>query len=95
MITAHVIPLLAEDEPSFVRITALSVSPCVARHGIGRRLVAFVERAARERGIGLMEVSSGRRKERDAAHRFYSSLGFHDSAAVSVRYWKRLEPYNG
>lgn len=90
VISAHVIPLLAEQEAGVMRITALSVSPNSVRNGVGRRLVDFVEYAARQRRIRLLEVSSGRRPERAAAHRFYPSLGFHDSAASSVRYWKPL-----
>jgi GNAT superfamily N-acetyltransferase len=90
VVSAHVIPLFAEPEPGFVRITALSVAPQARGMGVGRRLVEFVEYVAEERGISLLEVSSGRRPERQAAHRFYAALGFHDSASSSARYWKTL-----
>jgi GNAT superfamily N-acetyltransferase len=90
VISAHVVPLFAEAEPGFARITALSVSPTAVREGVGRRLVEFVEYAAGMRGIRLLEVLSGRREEREAAHRFYPALGFKDSASSGVRYWKHL-----
>lgn len=38
----------------------------------------------------LLEVSSGRRPERDPAHAFYRAAGFADTGERSVRYWKRL-----
>lgn len=90
--SAHVVPAFAEERPGFLRITALSVSPDRPRRGIGRRLVAFLEYAAREHGCELLEVSSGRRPERAGARRFYPALGFVDSADRAVRYWKALDP---
>jgi hypothetical protein len=41
-------------------------------------------------GASLLEVSSGRRPEREAAHAFYPALGFVDSSDASVVYRKRL-----
>jgi GNAT superfamily N-acetyltransferase len=82
---AHVVPLLAEADPGFVRITALGVAAPLARHGIGRRLMEMVEYVALDRGLHLLEVSSGRRPERDAAHGFYPALGFEDTAPTAVQ----------
>lgn len=42
--------------------------------GIGERLMASVVAAARERGCGLVQLTSN--KGRDDAHRFYVRLGF-------------------
>lgn len=91
VIAAHVVPLFAEADTAFLRITALSVAPNVVRKGIGRRLVEFGEYFAQLHGCRLVEVSSGRRPEREPAHHFYRSIGFEDTAPSSVRYWKRLE----
>ena len=41
-------------------------------------------------GCDLLEVSSGRRPERDAAHAAYRAAGFADAADRSVRYRKEL-----
>lgn len=90
--SGRVVAMFAEPATGFVRITSLSVSSEVRRAGIGQALVEFIEFAARQRGLGLLEVSSGRRPERDAAHRFYASLGFGDTSSVSIRYWKSLDP---
>lgn len=90
-LSAHFVPMFAEQQPGFVRITALVVSPRVARSGVGRRLIDLVEYWARSNGAALLEVSSGLRPERAAAHEFYRGLGFEDTAPDSVRYWKRLD----
>ena len=89
-VSAHFVPMFAETDPGFVRITALSVAGEVAGQGVGRSLVDFVEEWARTRQASLIEVSSGRRAERAAAHRFYPAIGFSDAGASAVRYHKRL-----
>lgn len=89
---AHVVPSFAEERVGFLRITALSVAPERTGQGVGRRLISFLEYAARERGCDLLEVSSGLRPERAAAHLFYPALGFVDTADRAVRYWKELGP---
>jgi len=89
MIVLHRIPRLAEGDP-FTRITALVVAPERRGEGIGRALLVAAEGVARRWGCDLIEVSSGRRPERDSAHAFYRSAGFEDTAVRSVRYWKQL-----
>jgi GNAT superfamily N-acetyltransferase len=42
--------------------------------GVGRQLMAWAIEQARERGCGMMQLSSD--KSRVDAHRFYASLGF-------------------
>jgi GNAT superfamily N-acetyltransferase len=74
----------------FSRITALAVDPSVQRVGIGRRLVTEAERIAAASGSTLMQVNSGRRPERAAAHAFYVSLGYADQHEHHVLYEKVL-----
>jgi GNAT superfamily N-acetyltransferase len=88
-VSLHRVPLLAEGG-CCARITALVVSESRRGAGVGRALVEAAESTARSWGCALLEVSSGRRPERAAAHRFYPALGFEDSGRDSVRYWKRL-----
>jgi GNAT superfamily N-acetyltransferase len=89
MVALHRIPLLAEGG-AVARITALVVAPDRRGAGIGRELLAAAEQVARRWGCDLVEVSSGRRQERESAHRFYRAAGFEDTATRSTRYWKRL-----
>jgi GNAT superfamily N-acetyltransferase len=89
MVALHRIPLLAEGG-AIARITALVVAPDRRGTGIGRELLAAAEQVARRWGCDLIEVSSGRRQERESAHRFYRAAGFEDTAMRSTRYWKRL-----
>ncbi len=91
LISSHVIPLLAEGG-CFVRITALCIAEGHRNRGIGRALVEEIEKRAKAVGARLIEVSSGRRPERAAAHSFYPTLGFVDSAHSSLIYRKDLSP---
>jgi GNAT superfamily N-acetyltransferase len=81
-----VMPLLHEDG-SWCRLSALVVAEGSRRAGLGGALVAEVEGRARARGCRYLEVTSGERSGREAAHAFYDALGLEQ---VSRRYLKRL-----
>jgi GNAT superfamily N-acetyltransferase len=83
---ASLIPFLHEDG-SWCRLSALVVSPGHRRRGVAAALVAEAERRARESGCRYLEVTSGERPGREAAHAFYESLGLEQ---VSRRYLKEL-----
>lgn len=89
MVVLHRIPRLAEGS-GFVRITALVVRRERRGRGVARALLESADEAARHWGCGLIEVSSGRRNERAAAHRLYRAAGFTDTSPRSVRYWKSI-----
>lgn len=55
--------------------------------GIGRLLVFRAKDWALSRGCDGIEVTSGIRPERDAAHHFYPRLGFE---RMAYRYWLPL-----
>jgi GNAT superfamily N-acetyltransferase len=84
--SASLIPLFHEDG-SWCRLSALVVSPGHRRRGVAAALVAEAERRARESGCRYLEVTSGERADREAAHAFYESLGLEQ---VSRRYLKTL-----
>ena len=84
--SASVMPLAHEDG-GWCRLSALVVAEARRRTGAGRALVEAVEAFARERGCGLVEVTSGERAEREAAHRFYAALGYEE---VSRRFLKEV-----
>jgi GNAT superfamily N-acetyltransferase len=84
--SASVLPLLHEDG-SWCRLSALVVGEGSRRAGLGRELVAEVEERARAAGCRYLEVTSGERPEREAAHAFYEVLGLEQ---VSRRYRKEL-----
>jgi GNAT superfamily N-acetyltransferase len=88
LIALHRINLLAEGG-ALARITALVVAESRRRQGVARELLSAAERIARSWRCDLLEVSSGRRAEREAAHGFYLRAGF-KAGDRSVRYWKTL-----
>jgi GNAT superfamily N-acetyltransferase len=69
----HVLPLVEHDEVGCM-LTAMVVAAKHRRRGVGRELVAAVEREARSRGCARLVLSSADR--RADAHAFYESLGF-------------------
>jgi len=86
VITCHVFPAI-HSTPPVAWLTALVVSSAVRGRGIGRQLVARVERWAAERGAAKISLTSGlHRKE---AHKFYESIGY---AHSGVRLTKTLTP---
>lgn len=56
------------------QIEAMRVSGALRGQGIGQALLEWSIAEARERGCGLVQLTSDRR--RDAAHRFYERAGF-------------------
>jgi GNAT superfamily N-acetyltransferase len=90
LIALHRIPRLAEGD-QLARITALVVALESRGKGLGQALLLAAEEVARGWGCDVIEVASGRRPERDAAHRFYRAAAFEDAGALSVHYSKRLE----
>ncbi|MFD2419761.1 GNAT family N-acetyltransferase [Amycolatopsis pigmentata] len=83
----HVIPLLEHDGHRG-RLVALVVDDACRRLGLGRRLVAEVEHEARRLGCRELEVTSAR--DRDAAQRFYRSIGYEDICDIAARFLKAL-----
>ncbi|MEZ5667019.1 MAG: GNAT family N-acetyltransferase [Alphaproteobacteria bacterium] len=83
-----------------VELHKLYVHPDARRGGLGRRLTALVEAAARDRGAARIELWSDTRFE--TAHRFYRGLGYtrtgrtrdlHDlSNTTEFHFEKRLGP---
>ena len=76
---------------AFCRVTALVVGESERRTGVANALMAAVESAAARSGCDLIEITSGKRSERAAAHHGYEKLGYHDTSAEAARYWKRLD----
>ncbi|MDP9795564.1 GNAT superfamily N-acetyltransferase [Catenuloplanes nepalensis] len=85
----HVSPLL-EVDGHYARVVALVVDADARRGGIGRALMAAVEAYASAFRCSFVEVTSGRRPEREPAHRFYRDLGFEDLNDIAFRFRKPL-----
>ncbi len=67
-------PTLTGRGATRVRIGAVQVAAALRSQGIGARMIAFAEAAARARGARSVELSSNKR--RTDAHRFYERLGY-------------------
>jgi GNAT superfamily N-acetyltransferase len=60
-----------------VKVESVKVSALLRSRGIGARMMAFAEAAARSRGARMLELTSNR--TRQDAHRFYERLGYERS----------------
>ena len=78
----HLIPRFETDE-RFARIVALVVDPGVRERGIGRQLMADVERVARDEGAAFLEITAGH--HRPEARKLFESLGYDASLAAYLR----------
>jgi GNAT superfamily N-acetyltransferase len=88
-ISLHRVPRFAEGG-CLMRITALVVRADARGRGAGVALISAAEEVARGWGCSHVEITSGRRAERDAAHALYRSLGYEDLSSGSARYTKPL-----
>jgi ribosomal protein S18 acetylase RimI-like enzyme len=69
-----VLPGIAERGRTRGKIESVHVDPTLRGSGIGATMMRHALVMAREKGIGLLELSSN--KNRADAHRFYERLGF-------------------
>jgi len=69
-----VLPGIAERGRTRGKIESVHVDPTLRGSGIGAAMMRHALVVAREKGIGLLELSSN--KNRTDAHRFYERLGF-------------------
>ncbi|MFG2877967.1 GNAT family N-acetyltransferase [Streptomyces sp. NPDC048337] len=68
------IPGLGQDGRERALVEAVRIRPDRRGGGLGAELMALAVDRARERGCGLVQLTSNKR--RGAAHRFYERLGF-------------------
>lgn len=78
-----IIPGLSRGGMRRAQVEAVRVRAELRGRGIGERLMDFAIARARERGCGLMQLTTDLR--RPAAHRFYLRLGFEASHAGMKR----------
>ncbi len=69
-----VLPGIAERGRTRGKIESVHVDPTLRGSGIGAAMMRHAIVTARQKGIGLVELSSN--KSRTDAHRFYERLGF-------------------
>ncbi len=80
--------VLAQFGSRGVHIALLGVAPAYQRHGLGRRLVSWVEESASIAGLFAMhlEVRAGNQQ----ARRFYANLGYRETTR-SAGYYSGVE----
>jgi GNAT superfamily N-acetyltransferase len=85
LVAVHVAEMLHRPKP-VARVTALVVAQCARGRGVGRVLLDHAVAFARERGCGLIELTSA--LYREDAHAFYRANGW---ASTAQRFHRVLE----
>lgn len=57
--------------------------------GIGKKLMNFVEEFARQFGDVIIDLTSGRRREKDGSHEFYDALGYKNNGHMAKVYLRK------
>ena len=78
----HVVPRFETDE-RFIRIIAVVVDPLERERGVAHRLLADVERIARDEGIAFLEVTAGH--HRPEARQLFESVGYDAGVTAYLR----------
>jgi len=81
-IAFHVVPRFETDE-RFIRIIAVVVDPLERERGVAHRLLADVERIARDEGIAFVEVTAGH--HRPEARQLFESVGYDAGVTAYLR----------
>ena len=75
---------LAQFGNRSVHLALLGVAHPYQRHGLGRQLVSWVEESAAVAGLFLMHLEV--RADNQQARRFYTKLGYHETARAAGYY---------
>ena len=81
-IAVHFVPRFEHDD-QLARVIAMVVDPSVRSRGVGRALLADVDRAAAEAGCAFVEVTAGH--HRADARRLFEAAGFDASLTSYLR----------
>jgi GNAT superfamily N-acetyltransferase len=72
-----------ETDETFIRVAALVVDPLERERGVAHRLLADVERVARDEGVSFLEVTAGH--HRPEARQLFESLGYDAGVTAYLR----------
>jgi GNAT superfamily N-acetyltransferase len=81
-VAVHLFPRFEHDD-RLARVIAMAVDPAVRSRGIGRALLADVDRLAAESGCAFVEVTAGH--HRQDARRLFEAAGFDASLTTYLR----------
>jgi GNAT superfamily N-acetyltransferase len=81
-VALHLVPRFEHDD-FLARVIALVVDPSVRSRGIGRALLAEVDRIAADAGAAFVEVTAGH--HRQDARRLFEAAGFDASLTTYLR----------
>jgi len=81
-VAVHLVPRFEHDD-HLARVIAMVVDPAIRSRGIGRALLAEVDRLAADAGCAFVEVTAGH--HRADARRLFEAAGFDASVTTYLR----------
>jgi len=72
-----------------VHIEGLVVDQEYRGRGIGKKLVNFVEKFAKQFSPVIIDLTSSLRREKDGSHEFYKTLGYHNEGPMAKLYLRK------
>ena len=81
-IAVHLVPRFEHDD-HLARVIAMVVDPAIRSRGVGRALLAEVDRVAADAGCAFVEVTAGH--HRADARRLFEAAGFDASLTTYLR----------
>lgn len=81
-IAVHLVPRFEHDD-QLARVIAMVVDPAIRSRGVGRALLAEVDRIATDAGCAFVELTAGH--HRADARRLYEAAGFDASLTTYLR----------
>lgn len=72
-----------------IHIEGLIVDRNYRGKGIGKKLMLFVEEAAKKYSPVIIDLTSGLRRAKEGTHDFYKSLGYHNEGYMAKLYLRK------
>jgi GNAT superfamily N-acetyltransferase len=81
-------PTFVTDQMRF-RIEGLVIDKAYRRHGIGKKLMQFVENFAQQWQPAIIELTSSVKRAQEGTHAFYQSIGYNNEGQQAKWYARK------
>ncbi|HRE31715.1 MAG TPA: GNAT family N-acetyltransferase [Candidatus Berkiella sp.] len=89
VIAVHIYDLFHCTE-RYSRIVTIVVDAPYRRLGVGKQLLAYAERHAKEKGCTALELTSSLKRLKFGAYDFYGSYGYNNNGEFESRYFRKF-----
>lgn len=72
-----------------IRIEGLVIDAQHRKKGVGKKLMAFIEKFAMKYSPAIIELTTGLRRAKDGSHEFYKSIGYKNEGHMAKLYLRK------